>query len=219
MPIKVFLLGRPGNGKSTAFHAIAKYLEQKRQDWSLVRIKDYAILYEMFLADNEGKKFCSIEHGGFEVLDFSVLDEASLKLEKHIKQNMSSTTNGKLVIIEFARSDYYESFKQFNSDLLRDSYFLFIETDVETCIQRIHERITLPIKADNHYVSDNILRSYYQKDNINYIISNFKKDYEISKKVEVIYNNGSMESFVEQVNRFVDFIFEQEDGMLITTHE
>ena len=112
-----------------------------------------------------------------------------------------------------------KSFKQFNSDLLRDSYFLFIETDVETCIQRIHERITLPIKADNHYVSDNILRGYYQKDNINYIISNFKKDYEISKKVEVIYNNGSMESFVEQVNRFVDFIFEQEVGMLITTHE
>ena len=109
MPIKVFLLGRPGSGKSTAFHAIAKYLEQKRQDWSLVRIKDYAILYEMFLADNEGKKFCSIEHGGFEVLDFSVLDEASLKLEKHIKQNMSSTTNGKLVIIEFARSDYYKN--------------------------------------------------------------------------------------------------------------
>jgi thymidylate kinase len=221
MTIKVFLLGRPGSGKSTAFHVIAKYVEQKREDWTLARIKDYTILYEMFLADveNEGKKFCSIEHGGFDVLDFSVLDDASLELEKNILQNMSSAKSRELLIIEFARSNYNEAFKQFKGDLLQDSYFLFVETDVETCIERIRQRITLPIKADNHFVSDNILRGYYQKDNIYYIISNFKKDYDINKKVEVIHNNGSIESFIEQVYRFVDYIFEQEVGKLATTHE
>jgi thymidylate kinase len=217
MPVKVFLLGRPGSGKSTAYHAIARHLKQKHQDWSLTRINEYAILYEMFLADNENKKFSSIEYDGFDVLDFSVLDEASLKLEKNIQQNMSFTTNGKLLIIEFARSDYSEAFKLFKGDLLRDSYFLFVESDVETCIQRIHERILRPAKADNHFVSDNILRGYYQKDNLHYMASTFKTDYNISKKVEVIYNKGSIQAFVEQINQFIDLILNQESDNIIAT--
>src|SRR5712692_8382550 len=50
---------------------------------------------------------------------------------------------------------------------------------LETCILRIHERITHPITADNHFVSDKILRGYYLKDNIDYMISSFKTDYGI----------------------------------------
>jgi len=217
MPVTVFLLGRPGSGKSTAFRAIVERIEQKRENWSHVHIKDYAILYEMFLADNEGKKFCSTEYDGFDVLDFTILDEASMELQKLIQQSMTSENNRKLLITEFARSDYNKAFKQFDISLLHDAYFLFVEADVETCILRIHERITHPITADNHFVSDKILRGYYLKDNIDYMISSFKTDYGISKKVEVIYNKGSLQEFVEQVYQFIDFIFQQEGGNVVAT--
>jgi len=46
MTVKVFILGRPGSGKSTAARRIAKLVQHK--GWSPVRISDYDILYNMF---------------------------------------------------------------------------------------------------------------------------------------------------------------------------
>src|SRR6266566_6758631 len=83
MVVKVFVLGRPGSGKTTAVRHIIK-LAQNR-GWFAIRIKDYDILYGMFQADTEHKKFRPVAHGGFDVLDFSVLDTALEKLQKIVQ--------------------------------------------------------------------------------------------------------------------------------------
>src|SRR6266516_3868031 len=138
MAIKVFILGRPGSGKSTAARFIAMLAQNK--DRSSIRINDYEILYNMFRADTTHKKFLSAEHNGFKVIDFSVLDAALKEVEKKARIYIPSMKKDDLIIIEFARNDYRKSLKQFKRDFLRDAYFLFIETDIDTCVRRVYER-------------------------------------------------------------------------------
>jgi hypothetical protein len=209
MTAKVFLLGRPGSGKSTAFYCIDTLARAK--GWCVKRIRDYEILQDMFQADIERKKFSPIEYGGFDVIDFSVLDEASREVERRVRNLVGSAQRKELIFIEFARDDYSIALRTFSPNFLKDAYFLFVETDLETCIQRIHARVAYPTTADDHFVSDTILRSYYCKDNIQYMAADFKGDNDIDKDIVVISNTGSLKDFFEKIYRFIDVLFAQED--------
>ncbi len=168
----------------------------------------------MFYADCEQKKFRPTEHNGFDVLDFSVLDIALQDIEKGVQELISSLDL--ITTIEFARDDYSKAFKHFSRDFLSDAYFLYIDTDLETCLKRIHERVAHPSTADDHpSLSDDAFRIHYQKDNRPYIASRFVHDYLISNSQVVIIDNvGSRQSFIEKINEFVEIIFKQEADAL-----
>lgn len=208
--VKIFILGRPGSGKTTAARYIAEL--SKNKDCSTIHINDYEILYEMFKADSECKKFRSTPHNGFDVCDFSVLDTALKEVEKRVQRYLSSV---ELITIEFARDDYYEALKQFSRNFLRDAYFLFIDADVDTCLKRIHRRVANKSTSDDHpSLSDDSFRIYYGKDNRSYMTSNFTRDYHINEAhVEIIDNIGLWESFIEKVNEFVKVIFKQDPSI------
>ncbi len=167
MLIKVFILGRPGSGKTTAFHWIQQRAEES--GWSVNRIRDYEILHNMFLNDTEQKKFRAIDHNGFDVIDFSVLKDALLEVERLVKLRMLTTKDKELLIVEFARDDYKIALEIFSTDLLQDTHILFVDADVNTCIQRIHQRIACRLAPDNHFISDTIMKKYYGKDNTEYM--------------------------------------------------
>src|SRR5581483_9637093 len=171
MSIKLFILGRPGSGKSTACRSVEKFLRQQEQykGWSIIHYKDYKILYEMFWYEKlfpnprKPKQFeATTDFDGFDVLDFTVLDTALVNLEKKARERTTDQKD-ELIIIEFARQDYQHAFKQFSSSFLKDSYFLFIEADVATCIERVKERSINPATEDDFFVSDFIITEYYGK--------------------------------------------------------
>ena len=219
MAVKLIILGRPGSGKSAAARCI--YALAQNYGWLLIRINDYKILYDLFQeeqrqADTEQKKFRAVEHEGFEVLDSSVLDIALKDVEDLARNFMAFARN--FLLIEFARDDYREALKQFNSDLLQEAYFLFIHSDVDTCIQRIQERIAHPATSDDVYVSSEVMRRYYQFDNRPFMLSNFAKEYTIPQgKVKVINNTGTLKGFHREVYEFVETILEQESYILRET--
>jgi adenylate kinase family enzyme len=206
--VKVFVLGRPGSGKTTAVrHLIAL---AKERDWDFTRIKDYDILCDMFREDSNYKRFQPTVHGGFDVIDLSVFDLVLKKLEKKVKKKVKKkSSNDELIIIEFARNDYRAALKCFNQNLLRSSYFIFVDAEIETCIKRIHDRITFcPTAEDNHYVSEYIIKSYYYRDNWEYMGSHLKQAYGIeNQRIEAIYNMGSLKEYVDRVDRFANTIF------------
>src|SRR2546423_10332042 len=217
MIVKLFLLGRPGSGKSTAYHYITRHIEKHYDKWPVYHVNDYEILYKMFLADKEHKVFYPSAPSGFEIWNTSILNSVLEKLEEQVRRHISSASaeNNELIIIEFARDDYFEAFKLFKRNFLKAAYFLYIEADVETCIWRIHNRVAHPTmyltETDRHFVPDNILKDYYNKDARSYMTLRFKKDYNIaSRRVKIIDNISSIEDFLEEVKRIVDFILDKE---------
>ncbi len=211
--VKLFVLGRPGSGKTTAVRRLMELV--KERDWDATRIKDYNILYSIFQAeaDTGYKRFRPTAHGGFDVVDFSVLDTALEELEKIVEeQERKSSSKNELIIIEFARDDYCEALNRFKPDFLRTSYFFFVDADIETCIRRIHMRITCPATEDNHYVSDEILKTYYCKDNRPYMTFHLATDYGVNdKRIKIIDNTGSWDSYLNAVDRFVEILVENEE--------
>src|SRR6266581_8781745 len=157
MLVKLFILGRPGSGKSSAAGIIATIA--RCRGWNTIHINDYDILKEMAQADTTHKNFRQ-----------------------------------------------------------------FMHLDLDTCVQRIQKRITYtytdPPISDNHYVSEEIVRGYYHKDNRQYIEDSLKTDYGIMKLIRIIDNSGSLLELLDNVLWFLDIIFWQENGgsKLISNH-
>src|SRR5689334_10583421 len=106
----VFVLGRPGCGKSTATHQMIDQVH--KQQWITHHIKDYDLLYEMFRSGDPRFR-PTAAYDGFNVLDFSVLDEVLSKVQKKALEKASSSGNI-LVTIEFARKDYQQALQFFD---------------------------------------------------------------------------------------------------------
>jgi adenylate kinase family enzyme len=195
MSTKVFILGRPGGGKSTA----ARFIKDKVKDRGLVidHLYDYSILYEMFHEDTQGR-FQAKPNGNFDIIDPSVYHEALEKLEKVAEQ-----TCAQFIIIEFARDDYKEALEHFSPDFLRNAFFLYLDASVETCLDRAHKRASLlnpnrhPIRPDEAY------RDYYGKDIGQYMRYQFAKDLQVGNRFKFISNEGSLDVLQEQIDEFV----------------
>ncbi|GHO53968.1 hypothetical protein [Ktedonobacter robiniae] len=199
MGVKVFVLGRPGSGKSTGARYIRYLAEQA--SWSSAHFNDYHILQEMFLADTEHKQFRPTEHNGFDAIDLSVLDCALQELERRV-QLISATTD--LVTIEFARDDYQAAFKHFSPAFLRDASVLFLHADLDTCLQRVHERVSCAFSADDHpSFSDDIFKRYYAHDETEYILTFLKHEYGIGQEVCVLNNMSGLEHLQRGLELFV----------------
>lgn len=206
MPVKLFLLGPPGSGKSTAYRCIRTYL----QDQQVERVNDFEILKGMFDADTKRQQFHATKKHGFIVKDLSVFDEALQQARRILIEKEQLLSNaGKFLIIEFSRNDYRQAL-QFFLDSLQDSYFLLLSAKKKICQKRLNERVTEPPTEDNHYVSSTILRDYYNKA-APYKSSDLIKDFRIGpERVKDITNNGSLDDFQAQVLEFVAVILRRE---------
>jgi adenylate kinase family enzyme len=209
MAVKLFVLGCPGSGKSTSAHYIITLA--RGAGYSAVHINDYEILYEMFKADIKSQRhqFRYALYGGFEVLDLAIYDTALVRLEKEVEEMYSQTDQ--LIIIEFARADYSKALRLFSDGFLRDAYFLFIDSDQDICIRRIHNRTIHPTTLDDHFVPEHVVKTFRHNDNKQYIASNLKTDYCLTdERVKIIDNTGASMSFFKEVTRFAESIFKQE---------
>lgn len=216
MSIKLFILGRPGSGKSTAYRHIKEFIKDRYIGWTTSRFSDYDILYAMFkleklgLNGNKQKQFSAREYDGFDVKEFKVLDISLKQLEKRVRENVSDKEE--LIIIEFARQDYCKALSLFSSSFLRDAYFLFVEADTKTCIQRVKKRVTVPPTPDNHFVSENILTEYYEKQVIPSIIRIHNGDCIDKSKIKVIDSRGTLRDFNIRVEEYITYIITSEDS-------
>ncbi|GHO53965.1 hypothetical protein [Ktedonobacter robiniae] len=216
MDVKVFVLGRPGSGKTTAMRRIHEVAHQ----WGVktTRVKDYDVLYEMFLGDERELqgRFRRTDFAGFDVLDMTVFDDVLKKMGKSMQSLSSSVsfeTNErveKIITIEFARDDYQHALKNFDKTFLQDAYFFFVEADLETCMRRIRQRITFPMDGerpvdDCHFISDYIMQTYYHKDCEEYVLGQLARDFDLdSGKIIMCRNEGSLEALLARVDRFME---------------
>src|ERR1700722_14008904 len=132
MLVKLFILGRPGSGKSYA----ARYfeLDVRIRGGSSYRVNDYKHLRQQFIFDRNHIRFEPIGEEGFNVRDPSVLNEALAEVIKEAKTCCEAQMYD-LAIIEFARPVYGDALRKFGNKFLQDALFLFIDADLNTCFE------------------------------------------------------------------------------------
>ncbi|MFN3966774.1 MAG: hypothetical protein ACK4JE_03645 [Endomicrobiia bacterium] len=156
----IFLLGRPGCGKSVVY----KIFEEKLKKFGIEcqRVDDFLTLKEILSEDKEFKRHI-LKNGGFEVTDWSVVDEALQRLNILIKERRSEN---KIIFIEFARNNYTNAFKNFTKDVLDESLILYLYSTFEECYKRNIERFKKAKKEghDDHIVPLDLMKTYYRTD-------------------------------------------------------
>lgn len=202
MVSKLFLLGRPGSGKSTVRRYITKLAH--RQFLSPYPIYDYKILHNMCMADPSHVRICPAEFGGFEVLDFSILNTALHIIERRVEKALERHRLAlpRLAIIEFARDDYLQALSQFAPDFLKDAHFLILESDIDTCMDRINRRIRYPECADDTFVPINIMEEYYYKDTTPDRIRKIQESLGLNDhQFQLVYSDGPRDNFLHDYIR------------------
>jgi adenylate kinase family enzyme len=217
MVVILFVFGLPGSGKSAAARQIWSFARHKK--FRPRRFRDYILLNRMFKKDqevnNDEKRFRSTKeytkYDGFDILDFSVLDEVLQKLHRNIirrKKLVDDTIE--LLIIEFSRIDYCKALSFFPSLPLKDAYFLFIYSKISVCKERIKARAVHPKTLDDRYVSDYSFDKYYKKDqqqSITEIALQLNQQFGVPiEHVQNIYNGTeiSVELFNQSVESFAN---------------
>ncbi len=208
----VCLLGRPGSGKSNVAQLIDMFARDR--GWFTQHIYDYKLLQEMFLkevAENiapEIRKFSPKgpqECAGFDVIDVSVLDTVLGMMADEARESIQKN---KLFLIEFARNDYCHALSKFGDDLLQDALLLYLDVDVDTCIDRIHLRVNCRSYPYNHFVSEDIMRGYYREDD--WLDGRFQEYLELLQRKGIhvdtwtMVNKASHQALYEKVKHLVD---------------
>ena len=214
MSLTVFILGRPGSGKSKVAQFIQEFVSE--QGWMAQHIYDYTLLQALFLeeiATNtpiEQRKFRprgpEASHG-FDVTNFQVLDNVLYHMAHGVNTGeLAPPGEKKLLLIEFARNMYAEALNKFDVRLLQDAYLLYIDADMEICIERIRQRVGDGSRF-SHFVSEEIMRRYYYKDD--WLEGHFHEylkaiqEQGIRTYPEKIDNRGSLKELKEKVRGIV----------------
>jgi hypothetical protein len=215
-----FLLGRPGTGKST----LAQLIEAsaRRRGWATQHFYDYKYLQDMFLQEIEenvplkerafrqkGPEACH----GFDVLDFNVLDTALEQMCEDIRTARSENQAvNKLFLIEFARKEYSRALHIFGYDILRDAHLFYFKLGLEACIERLRQRVVENCSRSefDHFVSEEIMNSYYSRDEwpggqlseyLNYLQSDL-----VPVSINEIDNSGTYQELEEKVVEIVNLL-------------
>src|SRR5947209_14184378 len=202
MFIIVFLLGRPGSGKSSVASLIEMFAGDR--GWLTHYTNDYEHLQKMFLQEKaectplERRNFRLTgpeECNGFDVINFSVLGKVLEKIRKEVEEVESESLeeDNILFLIEFARDSYHDSLQLFGSNILQDAYLLYLDVDLESCIGRNHRR-------SDHFVSDEIMRTYYREDDWSRVMYNLQHNFEKC----VICNTDTFQVLEQEVEEWVD---------------
>lgn len=203
---KLFILGLPGSGKSTVSRAIIRYINQTYKKWFVDRCCDYDVLYNMFKKDTKHKDFYQVKYGGFYVTNPTKYDEALSQLDseswscKHYKYGLQ--------IIEFARGDYLKALDLFQDNFLSNSSFLFLYSDINTCIERVSQRRKNPRSLDDHFVPDRTFERLIKAEPEEYLrnvcIHVQKSYWGKNTRIRVIDSGGTIEDTLSQVQPFID---------------
>jgi adenylylsulfate kinase-like enzyme len=161
-PNFVFMLGRPGSGKSLAYKILSRKLLEEGLARKTTRLDDFPILKELLDRDTEFKRHYRKE-GGFVVTDLTLLDEVLKEMNSRLKKEMEG---GKVTFVEFARDRYSEALKNFDREVLGRSLILYFYCPFDVCLTRNVRRFKerRGKSADNHIAPSDIMERYYKHD-------------------------------------------------------
>jgi adenylate kinase family enzyme len=157
----VFLLGRPGCGKSVVYKLLADKIQHEGLADEVMRIDDFPILKEIVEQDKDFKKHIRAE-GGFQITDRSIYDDVLKEINRKLK---GLEKPGRIVFVEFARSGYGKALENFDRSVLDRSLIVYIYCPFDICVERNVKRFKeRPKSLDEHIVPRDLMEKYYRYD-------------------------------------------------------
>jgi len=200
----VFMLGRPGCGKSAVYRELEKRIVEENLAKTFERVDDFPKLWNKFITDDKlekegGKRIYSrpTDDGGYKVTNDAVWNDILKDVNADILQIQKGDDH--LIFIEFSRSSYMQALANFDRSILEKSLVIYIDVNFEICWQRNVARHEAAIAAggDDHLVSRDEMEATYLKDDKSALIH--------SKKYNVVLVNNEkdgiehLQSQVEKV--------------------
>jgi gluconate kinase len=196
---------------------VARLIEMITGDggWLTHYTNDYEHLQKMFLQEKAectplerrnlrltGPEECN----GFDVINFSVLSKVLEILRREVEEveSESSEEDNILFLIEFARDSYHDALQLFGSNLLQDAHLLYLDVDLESCIERNHQR-------SDHFVSDEIMKTYYREDDWSRVMYNLQYNWDKC----VIRNSSTLQDLKQEVEEWVDAHLKREVTVIV----
>jgi len=157
----IFLIGRPGCGKSVVFRILEEQLRAKGYKGELKRIDDFPLLKHIFDTDVEHKRHRPAPGGGLKVTDDTVWDDLAKGLNDQALKLQSPDI---LLFIEFSRDNYVRAFKNFSPRILKNSSIVYVDAPFDVCWERNARRVREEKGPDAHLVSREEMEKTYARD-------------------------------------------------------
>jgi hypothetical protein len=140
---------------------LAERVNQEELADDVVRIDDFPVLEELLAEDVEHKRHVRKE-GGFEVTDFSILDDVLKRINQQLRELRKPR---QLVFVEFSRDRYKQALGNFDREVLDRSLIIYIYCPFELCLERNKRRFEEKrVAVDDHIVPTDLMHKYYRYD-------------------------------------------------------
>jgi adenylate kinase family enzyme len=157
----VFLIGRPGCGKSIVYKILVEQLRARGYKGDIMRIDDFPILKGIFEQDVEQKRHRRFPGGGMKITDDNVWRDLSMALNE---QALKLQSENKLLFIEFSRDSYVQAFRHFSPEVTQNSAIIYIDAPFDVCWERNARRAREEKGLDAHLVSREEMEKTYLHD-------------------------------------------------------
>ncbi len=157
----VFLIGRPGCGKSVAYRILEEELRARGYGGEFKRADDFPFLKHIFDTDVEHKRHRPAPVGGVKVTDDRVWDDLARALNE---EALRLQAPNRLLFVEFSRDNYVRAFKHFSPKILQNSLVVYVDAPFDLCWERNARRARKEKGLDAHLVSREEMEKTYARD-------------------------------------------------------
>jgi hypothetical protein len=198
----VFLLGRPGCGKSALYYALEKQIRASGQAQTFERVDDFPKVWARMHRDD------ALEQNGKERIYTQRSDDgAYLITDEHffddiLKEVSADVLNidkpDHLIFLEFARPNYVEAIQNFDQRILDRCLAIYMEVSFDICWARnvARHEAEMTQDGDDHFVYRETMEEIYLNDDRDAFVQ-YMRDRSIP--VFVVNNEADGEEHLEEL--------------------
>jgi len=166
----VFLLGRPGCGKSAIYRELEAQLFERGQARTFERVDDSPKVWARIEQDESREKAGQqrlhtrrTKAGDIVLASYDVFGEI---LEEVNDDVLQIDTPDHIIFLEFARGNYVEAIQIFDERILRRAIVIYVDVDFDICWERNLARYeaTIAQGGDDHLTPRHEMETWYRHD-------------------------------------------------------